>query len=41
MLTAVATALCALHVVAWLLVPDRNERRTETATSLSLDIAST
>jgi hypothetical protein len=40
MLTVVATALCALHVVAWLLVPDRAERRAESATSLSLDTAS-
>jgi hypothetical protein len=40
MLTFVATALCALHVVAWLTVPDRAEKRTEAATSLSLDTAS-
>jgi hypothetical protein len=40
MLTFVATALCALHVVAWLIVPDRTAKRAETSPSLSLDIAS-
>jgi phage shock protein PspC (stress-responsive transcriptional regulator) len=41
MLTFFAAALCALHVVAWLIVPDRSKPQSETsAPAMSLESAS-